>query len=599
MLPRFSNTDATKLTGKPALYGFGAVVRDQLNGGLAIVAGTETFKFSFEKGVCVEVFSKEGKATTLPEITRFALSTAALMSAEISFDPLPFSSGSREGLHGLRLIIALTTSLPAETVTKAFSVLVDDSSIHADAKVKKGMEPLPLDPEERGLLTVVENSKIVSDIFESSFLAHERIRALLFAYWICGLMTFETADQLKRKAYEESLTPQDHAIRAEVHQFLEQSKKSNYYQWLGVHPNASSADIGKQTASILEKYSSPTLEHAFEDERREEIKNLLAALEEAISVLGHPDKRAEYDEFLARGETGSISGQSTVVRVEVTMGEAEAFISAGKVKEGLSVYEKALGGAAVPLRLITAYSRALLRTGGPTSTENRDKAFAQLKRGLSLASDEPDLYLAIGEWCEAIRQLDKAFEANHRALLLNPLLTKAREALTRIKPEKAPKAILSSIYKNLSKINYYALLGVEKSASRDQIHKAYRNLSRQFHPDRFFQDQDPELPVLAKETYKRIVEAFMVLKDAGRRKSYDETLLQAPKSAKADGRPTAAPRHTGPTTRQGKRFYDLAVAALRDKKVDSAKLNLKLALQAEPNNTAIRKKLDEISRQGG
>jgi tetratricopeptide (TPR) repeat protein len=238
-----------------------------------------------------------------------------------------------------------------------------------------------------------------------------------------------------------------------------------------------------------------------------------------------------------------------------------------------------------------------LNSGGTDSAGYREKAFKQLKRALALTAHEPDLFLAIAEWCERLRQTDQAFEAYQRALQLDATLAVARQGLQRLKPEQAPKVILSAIRRNFKKLNHYQILGVDSKASRGQIHGAYRDLSKQFHPDRFFENKDPELPGLAREIFKRMVEAFMLLKDSERRKAYDETLLSIPKGTAHGGSPAAsAPRPTGPTTRQGKKFFDLAMAALHDKKIDTAKLNLKLALQAEPDNGALRKKLDEISR---
>jgi curved DNA-binding protein CbpA len=49
--------------------------------------------------------------------------------------------------------------------------------------------------------------------------------------------------------------------------------------------------------------------------------------------------------------------------------------------------------------------------------------------------------------------------------------------------------------------DYYKILGVEKTASRDEIKKAYKNLAMTFHPDK--NKGDPK----AEETFKKINEA--------------------------------------------------------------------------------------------
>ncbi|HSK77123.1 MAG TPA: DnaJ C-terminal domain-containing protein [Thermoanaerobaculia bacterium] len=63
--------------------------------------------------------------------------------------------------------------------------------------------------------------------------------------------------------------------------------------------------------------------------------------------------------------------------------------------------------------------------------------------------------------------------------------------------------------------DYYATLGVKKDASQDDIQKAYRKLARKFHPD---VNKDPQ----AEVKFKEVGEAYEVLKDADKRKKYDQ-----------------------------------------------------------------------------
>jgi len=65
-------------------------------------------------------------------------------------------------------------------------------------------------------------------------------------------------------------------------------------------------------------------------------------------------------------------------------------------------------------------------------------------------------------------------------------------------------------------IDYYRILGVEKTASADDIKKAYRKLARKYHPDLNPNDKE------ANKKFQQINEANEVLSDPEKRKKYDQ-----------------------------------------------------------------------------
>lgn len=66
--------------------------------------------------------------------------------------------------------------------------------------------------------------------------------------------------------------------------------------------------------------------------------------------------------------------------------------------------------------------------------------------------------------------------------------------------------------------DYYEILGIKRSASLEDIKKAYRELALRFHPDRVPEGEKRA----AEEKFKEISEAYAVLSDADKRALYDQ-----------------------------------------------------------------------------
>jgi molecular chaperone DnaJ len=76
--------------------------------------------------------------------------------------------------------------------------------------------------------------------------------------------------------------------------------------------------------------------------------------------------------------------------------------------------------------------------------------------------------------------------------------------------------------------NFYAVLGVAKDATQDEIKRAYRQLARKYHPDKNPGDLD------AENRFKEAAEAYRVLGDADLRAQYDRSESKGSRSAQED-----------------------------------------------------------------
>ena len=67
----------------------------------------------------------------------------------------------------------------------------------------------------------------------------------------------------------------------------------------------------------------------------------------------------------------------------------------------------------------------------------------------------------------------------------------------------------------MAKRDYYEVLGVSKSATKDEMKKAYRKLALKYHPDK-----NPDNPE-AEEKFKEAAEAYEILSSQEKRQQYD------------------------------------------------------------------------------
>lgn len=116
------------------------------------------------------------------------------------------------------------------------------------------------------------------------------------------------------------------------------------------------------------------------------------------------------------------------------------------------------------------------------------------------------------------------------------------------------------------KVNYYEVLGVDRSATEQMIRDKFRKLARENHPDRYRGDDKAE----AERHFQTLTEAVNVLTNPTKRKQHDAEIA------------TGTPKGTSDLTQVAKVYLAKGVKALKDGNVGEAYQNFDMAVKHNP-----------------
>jgi hypothetical protein len=156
---------------------------------------------------------------------------------------------------------------------------------------------------------------------------------------------------------------------------------------------------------------------------------------------------------------------------------------------------------------------------------------------------------------------------------------------------------------SLDELDYFQVMALDVGASPADIKRAFHHQSRTYHPDRFFQSTDLELRDQVHAVYKRVTEAYFVLRDDTRRKKYladitgpdRQSKLRFDEAAEAEAKAAVKKEFAEQigTHPKGRQFFGVGLADLEAGRLSAAERNIKLALTYEPNNALYKQKLEE------
>jgi curved DNA-binding protein CbpA len=170
-------------------------------------------------------------------------------------------------------------------------------------------------------------------------------------------------------------------------------------------------------------------------------------------------------------------------------------------------------------------------------------------------------------------------------------------------------ADVQALSAKLDGLDYFGVLRVAPTAGVAEIKAAYYRESRAFHPDRFASLPDPLLRETIGRIYRRVNEAYTVLRDDRKRAKYlaDVTgpdrasKLRFTEAAEAEVKEAEKKKldeQLGQTP-NGRKFYAAALVEIQAQRWDAAQRALKSALMYEPGNARFQEQLAAVERELG
>ena len=158
----------------------------------------------------------------------------------------------------------------------------------------------------------------------------------------------------------------------------------------------------------------------------------------------------------------------------------------------------------------------------------------------------------------------------------------------------------------LEALDYFEVLRIGKESSPAEIKSAYYRESRAYHPDRFAAVESVELRTRIGRIYRRVNEAYTVLRDDAKREKYlaqvtgpererrlrfteaEESQVRQEQKSKLDEQFGLTPN--------GRKFYLAALKEVEAQRWDAAARAVKSALMYEPQNAKFKELLALIER---
>ncbi len=168
---------------------------------------------------------------------------------------------------------------------------------------------------------------------------------------------------------------------------------------------------------------------------------------------------------------------------------------------------------------------------------------------------------------------------------------------------------LQQLAATIDGLDYFQVLNLPTSAAGNQIRDSYYGLSRALHPDKFFHIADEATKAAVHKIYKRVTEAYTILKDEKKRIKYLADIsgpdrarkLRFTEESEAEQKEQAKLATKVAKTPKGEQLYQAALLEMKKAQWDKAFKNIQTAAMLEPANGELKALLADLDkkRKGG
>ncbi len=165
---------------------------------------------------------------------------------------------------------------------------------------------------------------------------------------------------------------------------------------------------------------------------------------------------------------------------------------------------------------------------------------------------------------------------------------------------------VAALTQALDQLDYFGVLKLPQTAGVAEIKAAYHRESRAYHPDRFAALPDQALREQVGRIYRRINEAYTVLRDDAKRRKYVADIAGPDRAGKLrfteadeaqvkDAQKKKVEEQFGQTP-NGRKLYAAALSDIQAGRWEAAERNLKSALMYEPQNAKFKEQMALIEK---